>query len=285
MNPTKMAPGIQRFICALHVTALSAVALIDEHVEAYRVQGGGWYLLQVQVKLVEQGAQQARRGRPELLHELSTRRDARRRGIGADHAGVPHHAFDLLVELVAVGHHQDAGLGVVLQQPLGDQHHQDALAAALGMPDHAALAPGNPFLRGLAHRSNWCALGTFFWPASKRMKSVSRSSSRDLLQSCASGRHRVPAAGMAPAGSSSFHSTKNCSGVPVVPVRSPWESLPAEHELHGAEETLVEDLFLVGDQLPDAVRQLDRAALQLDHREGKAVDVEHQVPAAAGSRP
>ncbi len=65
---------------------------------------------------------------------------------------------------------------------------------------------------------NWCALGTFFWPASKMMKFRIRSSSRDLLQSCASGRSsRVPAAGVAPAGSSSFHSTKNCSGVPVVP--------------------------------------------------------------------
>ena len=69
---------------------------------------------------------------------------------------------------------------------------------------------------------NWCGLGTFLWPASKMMKLRIRSSSRALVQSCANGRSSsAPAAGAAPAEvaslASSFHSTKNCSGVPVVP--------------------------------------------------------------------
>ncbi len=75
--------------------------------------------------------------------------DARRGRLGADDPGILHHALDLLVQLVAVGDDEDARLGVVLQQPLGDQNHEDALAAALGVPDDAALAPGDTFLRGL----------------------------------------------------------------------------------------------------------------------------------------
>ena len=98
---------------------------------------------------MNQRAQEARRGRTQLLHELRPRGDARRRRIGADHPGVLHHPLDLLVQLVAVGDDEDARVGVVLQQPLGEQHHQDALAAALGVPDDAALALGDAFLRGL----------------------------------------------------------------------------------------------------------------------------------------
>ena len=69
--------------------------------------------------------------------------------LGADDPGVLHHALDLLVQLVAVGDDEDAGVGVVLQQPLGEQHHEDALAAALGVPDDAALALADALLRGL----------------------------------------------------------------------------------------------------------------------------------------
>ena len=58
-------------------------------------------------------------------------------------------ALDLLVQLVAVGDDGDAGVRVVLQNPLGQQHHDDALAAALRVPDDAALllrahAPARP---------------------------------------------------------------------------------------------------------------------------------------------
>ena len=55
-------------------------------------------------------------------------------------AGFGEYALDLLVQLVAVGDDGDAGVGVVLQDPFGQQHHDDALAAALGVPDDAALA-------------------------------------------------------------------------------------------------------------------------------------------------
>ena len=61
----------------VHVAALRAVALVHEHVEAPADRGR--FPLEVgHVELMDQRAQQARRGRPELLHELRPRRDARR---------------------------------------------------------------------------------------------------------------------------------------------------------------------------------------------------------------
>ena len=123
----------------VHVAALGAVAFVHEHVKAPLHPGRRPFQVG-RVKLVDQRAQQARRCRPEFVHKVSARGDARRWRIGADHPGIAHHALDLLVQLVAVGHDQDAGVRVVLQQPLGDQHHQDALATALGVPDHTALS-------------------------------------------------------------------------------------------------------------------------------------------------
>ena len=48
-------------------------------------------------------------------------------------------------------------------------------------------------------------------------------------------------------------------------VAQPLRIAAREHELHRAEEALVEDLLLVGDELAHAVGHLHRAALQLDH--------------------
>src|SRR5581483_2677219 len=57
-------------------------------------------------------------------------------------------------------------------------------------------------------------------------------------------------------------------------------AVAGEYELHRAEELLVENLLLVGDQLAHAVGDLDRAAFELDHRDGDAVEVEHDVRSA-----
>src|SRR5690606_15906303 len=59
------------------------------------------------------------------------------------------HPFDLFVELVAVGDDRDARVRIVLQNPLGEQHHDDALAGTLGVPDDAALAASGKLLRSL----------------------------------------------------------------------------------------------------------------------------------------
>ena len=48
-------------------------------------------------------------------------------------------ALDLFIQFIAVGDDRDTGVRIVLQNPFGQQHHDDALAAALGVPDDAAL--------------------------------------------------------------------------------------------------------------------------------------------------
>ena len=95
-------------------------------------------------ELVHQRAQQARRGLAELTHQVTPAA-----GAGDRLAGIGENALDLLVQLVAVGDDHHAGVGLVLQNPLGQQHHHDALAAALRVPDDAALAAIHMRLRGL----------------------------------------------------------------------------------------------------------------------------------------
>ena len=56
--------------------------------------------------------------------------------------------FDLLIQLCPVGDDQDAGVLYVLAHPFGQPDHGEALAAALGVPDDAALAFSHPPLGG-----------------------------------------------------------------------------------------------------------------------------------------
>ena len=58
-------------------------------------------------------------------------------------------ALDLLIQLGAVGDEQDAGVRLVLANPLGQPHHGERFARPLGVPDDAALAPLHALLRGL----------------------------------------------------------------------------------------------------------------------------------------
>ena len=60
-------------------------------------------------------------------------------------------------------------------------------------------------------------------------------------------------------------------------VLQPLGIVAGEDELHGAEEPLVELRLLVGEALADAVADGDAAVLQLQHADGDAVDVEHEV--------
>ena len=241
------------------------------------MHGRGLALQVGRVELVDERAQQARRGRSELLHELRPRGDARRRRLGADDPGVLHHPFDLLVQLVAVGDDEDARVGVVLQQPLGDQHHHDALAAALGVPDDAALALGDALLRGLhaeelVRPRHLLLAGVEDDEVADQVEQpglVAQLGERPVEQrsggGCRAGRRLVLP----------LHEEllRRAGGAVAQPLRV----AARQQELHGAEEALVEDLFLVGDELAHAVGQLHRAALELDHRDGEAVEIEHDV--------
>ena len=146
---TNEQPSLQPALhLAVHVAALRPVAFVDEHVEAPR--NWRWIALEVgHVELVDQRAQEARCRRSELFDELRPRSDARGDRIRADDPGVLHHLFDLLVQFVAVGDDEDASGGILLKNPLGEQHHHDAFPAALGVPDDAAFALRDACLGGL----------------------------------------------------------------------------------------------------------------------------------------
>src|SRR5690348_3483233 len=60
-------------------------------------------------------------------------------------------------------------------------------------------------------------------------------------------------------------------------VAQPLRVAAGEDKLHGAKERLVEDLFLICDELPDAVSDLHRAAFQLDYADRESVEIEHDV--------
>ena len=108
---------------------------------------GGRRAFQVgRIELMDQRAQQPGHGGSELGDELRPRGDAGRRRVFADDAGILHHALNLFVEFVAVGDDRDAGLRIMFQKPLGEQHHEDTLAAALSVPDDAALAFADAYL-------------------------------------------------------------------------------------------------------------------------------------------
>ena len=106
----------------------------------------------------------------------------------------------------------------MLQQPLGDQHHHDALAAALGVPDDAALALGDAFLSGLhaeelVRPRHLLLAGVEDDEVPDQVEQpglVAQLGERPVEKRSGGECRHQP-------GASSFHSTKNCSGVPVVP--------------------------------------------------------------------
>jgi hypothetical protein len=63
-------------------------------------------------------------------------------------AGALEDLLDRLVQLGAVGDDQHPRVRRVLAGPLREPHHDQALAAALGVPEDAALATAHGLLRG-----------------------------------------------------------------------------------------------------------------------------------------
>ena len=103
-------PALHLFV---HAATLGPVALVHEDVEA--TLDPRWGPGEVEVELMDQRAHQPRLGGDQLALELLARGDAWRGGVRADHAGVAHHAFDLFVQLIAVGDDEDAAVWIVLQ--------------------------------------------------------------------------------------------------------------------------------------------------------------------------
>ena len=93
------------------------------------------------------------------------------------------HLLDLLVQFRAVGDDQHAGIGDVLPNPLGEPDHDQALAAALRVPDDAALALASRMSCAARTPKYWLCRQSFFIPASNSTKSWISSRKRSLSQS------------------------------------------------------------------------------------------------------
>ena len=135
----------------MEFTALSAVTFIHEDEDLSHSWAGLFFQLLnegfevadvLAAKLVDKGAHKPGLGLAELAHQVSP-------------TACPLNVFsrfledslDLLVQRIAVGDYGDAGIGVVLQNPLCEQHHHDAFAAALCVPDDTTLAVADVLLR------------------------------------------------------------------------------------------------------------------------------------------
>ena len=59
------------------------------------------------------------------------------------------HSLDLLIQLNAVGDDENATVGHVFPNPLGQPDHREGFTAALCVPDDAPLSTADVFLRGL----------------------------------------------------------------------------------------------------------------------------------------
>lgn len=94
-------------------------------------------------ELVDQGTQEPR----PRLHQLRQEVPAARAPADG-FAGSGEDPLDLSVEFVAVGDDHDPGLGQVLQDPSRQQDHDEALPAALRMPEDPPQPPADVLLRG-----------------------------------------------------------------------------------------------------------------------------------------
>ena len=238
-------------------SALRTMTLIHEHVKR-AVPRRGRPLQVLRIELVQQRAHHARRGSRQLTDELRPRGHAHVLLVFADHARVLHHARDLLVQFVAVGDHENARARVVLQQPLGQQHHENAFATPLRVPDHAPFALGNARLRCLDAEVLMLArdllaariedhevaneIEQTSFVAELRQRAVEQCTRGEW---CA----RLGRLAALPLHEELFGRTH---GAVVQSLRV----IPGEQQLRGGEEPLVEDVFLIRDQLPNAVGHL-----------------------------
>ena len=96
-------------------------------------------------ELVNQRAEQARLRLAELPHQVAAAAGARdrlrRRSVKTRSICLSSSSRSVMMATRA--------FGIVLQDPLGEQHHHDALAAALRVPDDAALLLAHVRLRRL----------------------------------------------------------------------------------------------------------------------------------------
>jgi hypothetical protein len=269
--------GHERLHGAVQLAALGAVAFVHKDIEfahgraGLRLQFGdeGIEVGHVALaELVHQRAEQARRRLAKLAHQVAAAAGA------VD--GFPSGAEDplnLLVQLVAVGDDEHARVGIVLQDPPRQQHHDDALAAALRVPNDAALAPAHVSLRRLDAEILVYAR-QLLDTAVEEHKVVHQLDDALLAEELEQVLVELEAAVVGLIflpGEEVFF--RRADGA----VAQTLSVAPRQHKLHGGEEPGVEFGLLIGEILADAVANGDGTALEFKHADGDAVDVEHDV--------
>ena len=271
----------------VQVAALGAVALVHKYIEValclearrQALERGHEFLGACAVftraaKLVHQRADQRLGRAVELVDQVEAARAA---------ADVLVHALedllDLLIELGAVGHHQHPCARYVLANPLGQPHHGQALAAALGVPNDAALAPADEVLRRL-HAEVLVLAAELFGARIKHHKVVHQLQQAGLvadLQNVAVQQivfSRIEAGVLHPA-QVIFFLRLNGGVAQALAV------VARHHPLQGREEGLDKFLLLVVQVLANALGHSHGGAFELQHAQRNAVDVEDDVRALA----
>ena len=183
--------------------------------------------------------------------------------------------LDLFVQLGAVGDDQHAAVRHALADPLGQPDHRQALAAALRVPDDAALAPPDARLRRphpevLIVAASLADAGVEDGEVVRRLQqALARAELAELAQQRVVAGRRV-GVGLLPPQPVLLRR-------PDRAVAQPLGVVARQQKLHGGVERTDELLPLRVEALADALGHGHRRALQLDDGEGDAVDVEHQV--------
>ena len=186
---------------------------------------------------------------------------------------VGEHPFDLLIQLVAVGDDRHPRLWVVLQNPLGQQHHQDAFTRPLCVPDDAALALLHMLLRGLDAEILVHA-GQLFDAALKQHKVVHQLNDAGLVAHLQQVLVQLEAAVVCLV---FLPGQKELCGCADGAVLHPFGIVARHDQLHGAEEPCVELGLLVRQALPNAIANADPAVFEFQNANGDAVHVQHQI--------
>jgi hypothetical protein len=183
--------------------------------------------------------------------------------------------LDLLVQFVAVGDDGDASVRVVFQNPLGEQHHDDALAAALGVPDDAALLVADMALRRL-DAEILVRARQLLHPAVEQHKVVHEFDQPALVAHLEQILVQLEAAVvrlvLLPLEEILF---RRADGA----VLQPLGIVAGKDELHRREEPGIKRRLLVREALPDAVADGDAAVLEFQHADGDAVYVKNNIGA------
>ena len=248
-----------------HLTHRSAGLGLQVFDEGVKVCIG---ILRCHAKLVHQRTQQPGRGLTQLAHQVPPAA-----GAANGLASVGEHPFDLLIQLVAVGDDRHPRLWVVLQNPLGQQHHQDAFTRPLCVPDDAALALPYILLRSLDAEILVHA-GQLFDAALKQHKVVHQLNDAGLVAHLQQVLVQLEAAVVCLV---FLPGQKELCGCADGAVLHPFGIVARHDQLHGAEEPCVELGLLVRQALPDAIANADPAVFEFQHANGDAIDVQHQV--------